>query len=192
VFDYLEVDVDSNDPKLIVDLVLQFGNNATAILADKIGSTIAAVLWVPIQALGAELMPRFVQVSVLPDEVALSSFVSVYNVGRNKTIVAPTTLVTDYVIRPGITIPFKSSGASLDGGTAGIEYRFSLSWSDQKKIFWRPSESSFWTTNTWRGLSIPNAAAGGYIKIRVDVRDANNVLQNTDKAEFTFSVPAAS
>ncbi len=191
VFDYLEVDVDSNDPKLMVDLVLQFGTNAPGILMDKIGG-VAVVFYLPIQALGAELMPRFVQVSVLPDEVALSSFVTVYNVGRNKTIVAPSSLVTDDMIRPGITIPFKSSGATLDDGTAGIEYRFSLSWSDQKKIFWRPSESSFWTTNTWRGLTIPSAAAGGYIKIRVDVRDATYVSQNTDKAEFTFSVPAAS
>ncbi len=148
----------------------------------------------PLQDLGAELLPRFVQVSVLPDEVALSSFVTVYNVGRNKTIVAPSSLVTDvgYPIKPGLIALFLSSGASLNDGEAGIEYRFSLSWSDQKKIFWRPSETSFWTTNTWRGLTIPAAAAGGYIKIRVDVRDANNVLQNTDKAEFTFSVPAAS
>ena len=106
-------------------------------------------------------MPRFVQVSVLPDEVALSSFVTVYNVGRNKTIVAPSSLVPGYTIRPGITIPFDSSGATLDDGTAGIEYRFSLSWSDQKKIFWRPSHTSFWTTNTWPGLTIPSAAAGG-------------------------------
>lgn len=190
IFDYLEDDVDSNDPKLIVDLTLQFGLNATGILIDKIGEA-TALLYPALQDLGNELLPRFVMVSVLPDEVALSKYVTVYNVGRNKTIVAPSTLVNDYVIKPGITIPFTSSGASLNGVTEGIEYRFSLSWSDQKKIFWRPSGSSFWTTNTWRGLTIPHAAAGGWIKIRVDVRDANNV-QNTDKAEFTFEVPAAS